>query len=88
LPFLVNANHRVQAPIRVCEEPNAISLTVRLCGSGANDPTLGAYSGVATPEQAILPDISSSQESLLQGVTVGAMPKAGPQPKVEPMQSV
>jgi hypothetical protein len=52
------------------------------------DPTLGACSGVATPEQAILPDISSSQESLMQGVTVGAMPKAGPQPKVEPMQSV
>jgi len=52
-PFLVNANHRVQATIRVCEEPNAILLADSPCGLGANDPTLGASSGAAAPEEAV-----------------------------------
>jgi hypothetical protein len=73
VPYLVNANHRIQAIIRVYEEPHAISLTVSPCGPGATDPTLGASSGVATREQAILTNTSSSQESLIQGARMKDM---------------
>ena len=56
-PFLVMRTIVFRQPSGSVEEPNAILLSNSPRGSGADDPTLGAFSGVATPEKASLTEL-------------------------------